>query len=254
VIMSHRIIVQDFLQNIADVIEQNRGLFQGEVEAFLLGEGTLPRQFLRYVEADPVVYTFVGYTLFGLSGYALGKLLVRLMRELKLRLPDLVQTVLVDDWERIQQLDIVANYANLPTPLDDANFDQHPYTFAFVENVESFSESLKHYSWAGNYLILSFVISAFVFGQYGVMFGLLLLMVVAGFVYTKHIQGIVSVSHYSDLVSWAYGRERNASLFHAMRARLYRKFWSQYQFDDIGLAVFTATLDAAYVSQRDKEI
>jgi hypothetical protein len=55
-----------------------------------------------------------------------------------------------------------------------------------------------------------------------------------------------SISHYNDLASWSVGRSRNSSLYHAMRARLYRKFYSQYAYTDEARVVFINTLNFAY--------
>jgi len=213
--------MDEFLITVQDIIVTNEDIYTGVVRDFLLGvSGDLPREFLRF--SLPYVEVPLTYTLLGLSGWAAYKLAYRIGLNLGILHPEVTlptelrQVVVTDDANQF---------------LADADFDSHP-----LGRITQ-SGALRTQK-----ILLAILLYLTIFNQ---------LWIVALVAYLTYVvfwrrKSTVNQAHYADLISWSRGRQKNAALYHAMRARLYRRFYAQHRFTLSNARVFADTLDAAF--------
>lgn len=213
--------MESFIEEVVLIVSENHDLYTGVVRDFLLeGTGVLPREFLR-ISVDYCTVPLT-YTLFGLSGWCAYKLAIRLARNLGLTVPEVPHSSLIDDVQ-VNENDVYF--------VQNVDFDAYPYGLLREEKINY------------KYLVIAFWLFCFCFVD--MIFTLPFLVVVFVAIFRNKKYTIVE-SHYADLISWSRGRQRNAALYHAMRGRLYRNFFSQYEFSLVNAKLFADTLDAAF--------
>lgn len=213
--------MDEFIVKVQEIVIANEEIYTGVVRDFLLGiSGQLPREFLRF--ALPYIEVPLTYTLLGLSGWAAYKLACRVGTNLGILYPEVPlpaeirQVVVTDDANQF---------------VDNADFDSHPR-----------GRITQPGALRTQKILLAVLLYLALFNQ---------LWMVAVFAYLTYVvfwrrKSTVNEAHYADLISWSRARQKNAALYHAMRARLYRRFYAQHRFTLSNARVFADTLDAAF--------
>jgi hypothetical protein len=223
------------------------GLVESGLEAFLSGEVDyleLPRQFIRNLPVLPsdfaLLQGYTHYTLLGLSGVLLLRIAYMIAGQGRLQ-------------EELERLDGEYELIFLDRQIDEngfVNLDTHDVG---ISRKGFRQRSLKVNK--GFYLIslLCFVV--------GIVYSPILLVCLAILLYINFSKDggidnsyLVHEGFYRDLQAWSHGKERNASLYHAMRSKLYRNFSHTYRWTKNSSVVFRNTLDRAYYKTKQPQI
>lgn len=213
--------MDEFINTVQEIIIANEDIYTGVVRDFLLGvSGELPREFLRF--SLPYIEVPLTYTLLGLSGWAAYKLAYRISLNLGILYPEVTLPT------ELRQV-VVTDDANQFT--DDVDFDSHPHGRITIPGALRTQK-----------ILIAVLLYMTIFNQH---------WIVALFAYLTYVvfwrrKSTVNEAHYADLISWSRGRQKNAALYHAMRARLYRRFYAQHRFTMSNARVFADTLDAGF--------
>jgi len=214
------IMIEAFVNIVSKVVEANK-LVGAVKEVVLNSSGRIPRSFLRGVKAK----SGWTYALYGLSVYATARLVTRVEDIHNELYVDRGNVLGIDEhfWQLLDNPQLEDSHLRSETSI---RVRSPKHLIAAIGLVVGFGALSKK-------LVLSVLPLI-----------LILLHKFRGHVYN------VNSSHYNDLVCWAAGRERNASLLHAMRSRLYRRFYSQFAFGNTERETFLNTLSAAYMHTR----